>query len=316
MSLLSPPIVHVVPHRYRRGRYGRGWYGVYGQNSEQTLNEEAMYEEDSGDELQLETNYEQDSPSHTESQLSEEYLKARDAHPLAQRHSNFQKVLCNSCGGFTLLRDGEIEEQQHKDFCKEGKKVELQAIECKKKKTEIVPKYKKEKIIPTPAPEEEEEESSSSSSSSSSSESEEEGEKEKVRVVEIYLDDDKKIAEKLAASYQNNTPFRGWFNKTIDAADGSGKMDVKVTLSTSTKNKNGVAGLQFSLTPLENGKPISESTISATLWHLNLASKKPEKRIAFQKEQTKVFKDSKVQHEVLLATTMHVDKALSNLLTK
>lgn len=315
MAYLSPPVVHVVPHHHRRGRYGRGWYGVYGQNSEQTGSEETMYDEDSGDELQLETDYEQVSPSLAESQMSQEYLKARDAHPLAQKHSDFEKVLCNACGGFTLLRDGEIEEQQHKEFCKEGKKVQVQAIDCKKKKTEIVPKYKKEKPAPTPAPEEEEEESSSSSSSSSS-ESEEETEKEQVRVVEIYLDDDKKIAENLAASYKNNAPFRGWFTKTIDAADGSGKMDVKVTLSTSTKNKNGVAGLQFSLTPLENGKPVSGSTISATLWHLNLASKKPEKRIAFQKEQTKVFKDSNVQHEVLLATTMHVDTALVNLLKK
>jgi len=298
MAYLSPPVVYVGPYHHRRGYYGG--YGPYGNNAESAENEET-YENDSGDENDQQ-------PSITESQVNQEYIAARDAHPLAKQHSEFTKVHCDSCGGFTMLKDGEVDELQHKEFCKEGKKLEVEATNChNKKKTHVVTKHKT-----MPPPEEEEEESSTEEDS----DEEEETEEKEGDIIEIYLEDADKIAQNIEKSYNENKPFRGSFNKKIDALDGTGVMDVKVTLSTSAKNSKGVAALQFVLTPMENGKAVKDSSISATLWHLNLDSKKSEKRIAFQKDQAKVFKDANVQHQVLLETTAHVDAALSKLMKK
>jgi len=298
MAYLSPPVVYVDPYRRRRGYYGG--YSPYGNNAESA-------EYDSGDDNDPQEYNEQ--PQATESQVNQEYIAARDAHPLAKQHSEFTKVHCDSCGGFTMLKDGEVDELQHKDFCKEGKKLEVEATNChNKKKTHVVTKHK---TMPPPEEKEEEEEEEEESESDSDEEEEKEGD-----VIEIYLEDADKIAQSIEKSYNENKPFRGSFNKKIDAADGSGVMDVKVTLSTSEKNSKGVAALQFVLTPMENGKALKDSSISATLWHLNLNSKKSENRIAFQKDQAKLFKDANVQHEVLLATTSHVDAALSKIMKK
>ena len=302
MALLSPPRVYVVPgHRhYRR----HGWWGYNSKNNddEPQFNDDDIAHDDN--QLNESDLYE------TASQVGHVDLKAeekkRDENPLSKQHYKFEKVHCDSCNGHTMLRDGVVHESNHLIGCHKKPKTHVRTVH-----TVVCEPPPQEECEPPPEDDCEEEDEESSTSSC-----DEEKTEKKEQCIEIYLEDCDKLARQIESSYMQNKPFRGTFNKKVESSDGKGSMEVKVSVASSVKNSKGVAALQFSLVPLENGKKVADSTITATLWHLDLNNAKTEKRVVFQRSNASVFKEAEVPHDVLLATTSHVDAALSKLLKK